>query len=122
MIPSSREPEAKEAVAAVEVMSCQAGTGFHRKADTIAREEPLEVRVRGQSIVVTMRTPGNDRELAAGFLFTEGIIHRQSDVIDIAPCRQSDRPENVLNVFLASGVDVDFERLTRHVFASSSCG
>lgn len=90
--------------------------------DALAREEPLEIRVRGRSIAVTMRTPGNDRELAAGFLFTEGIIRGRGDVIEIAPCLQSDCPENVLNVFLASGVAVDFERLTRHVFASSSCG
>ncbi len=88
----------------------------------LAREEPLEIRVRGKAVAVTMRTPGHDRELAAGFLLTEGIIKKSADVVEIAPCLQSENPENTLNVFLAPSVEVDFERLTRHVFASSSCG
>jgi FdhD protein len=113
---------AAEVVAAVEVLDCRAGARSQRKEDTLAREEPLEIRIRGRSIAVTMRTPGNDRELAAGFLFTEGIIHQRRDVIDIAPCLQSDCPENVLNVVLAPALEVDFQRLTRHVFATSSCG
>ncbi len=90
--------------------------------DTLAREEPLEIRVKGRSIAVTMRTPGLDRELVAGFLLTEGVINKRSDVIEIAPCRGSDDPENVLNVFLSPSIKIDFSRLTRHVFASSSCG
>jgi len=90
--------------------------------DAVAREEPLEIRVRGQSVAVTMRTPGHDRELAAGFLLTEGLIQRREQIIEIAPCLESDTPENTLNVFLPSGVEIDFKSLTRHVFASSSCG
>jgi FdhD protein len=90
--------------------------------DTLAREEPLEIRVRGKSVAITMRTPGQDRELAAGFLLSEGMVHRASDIVEIAPCRESTDPENVLNIFLSSGVQVDFDRLTRHVFATSSCG
>ena len=85
-------------------------------------EEPLEIRVRGQGIAVTMRTPGDDRELAAGFLLTEGIIQKREQIVEIAACLQSEVPENTLNVFLAPTVTVDFKRLTRHVFASSSCG
>ncbi|HEX4645287.1 MAG TPA: formate dehydrogenase accessory sulfurtransferase FdhD, partial [Verrucomicrobiae bacterium] len=87
-------------------------------------EEPLEIRVRGKSVAVTMRTPGHDHELAAGFLFTEGIINRRGDVTEIAYCQQGRlaNDENTLNVFLAPSVEVDFDRLTRHVFASSSCG
>ncbi len=71
-----------------------------------------------------MRTPGHDHELAAGFLFTEGLIPRRTDVTAIAPCEQGDSTnfENILNVFLAPSVSVDFKQLTRHVFASSSCG
>jgi FdhD protein len=91
-------------------------------ADTLAREEPLEIRVRGRSIAVTMRTPGHDRELAAGFLFTESLIHGPDDIVEMGPCLQGDAPENTLNVFLSPAVEVDFERLTRHVFATSSCG
>jgi len=92
--------------------------------DTLAAEEPLEIRVRGRSVAVTMRTPGHDAELAAGFLLTEGVIRRAEDVLDIAPCAATDADShgNVLNVFLAPSVEVDFASLTRHVFASSSCG
>lgn len=100
-----------------------AGTGKPETcADTVAREEPLEIRVRGRSIAVTMRTPGHDRELAAGFLFTEGLIHGPNDIVEMGPCLQSEVPENTLNVFLSPAIKVDFELLTRHVFASSSCG
>jgi FdhD protein len=95
-----------------------------RQADQVAREEPLEIRVRGQSVAVTMRTPGHDDELAAGFLTTEGILRQPGDVIEITHCRLGEAADyqNVLNVFLAPGVEVDFKQLTRHVFASSSCG
>ena len=92
------------------------------QADALAREEPLEIRVRGRSVAVTMRTPGNDRELAAGFLLSEGLIRKRADILEIAPCRESSVPENTLNIFLAPAVEVDFDQLTRHVFASSSCG
>jgi len=93
-----------------------------RHSDILAREEPLEIRVRGRSIAVTMRTPGHDRELAAGFLFTEGLIHNPHEIVEMGPCLQGDAPENTLNVFISPAVEVDFERLTRHVFATSSCG
>jgi len=69
-----------------------------------------------------MRTPGDDRELAAGFLLTEGIIHRRADVAEIGNCLTADEPENTLNVFLAPSVKVNFKRLARNVFATSSCG
>ena len=81
----------------------------------------MEIRVRGRSIAITMRTPGNDDELAAGFLLTEGVIGAPGDVVRIEPCT-SDEQDNVVNVTLAPEVSVDFERLTRHVFTSSSCG
>src|SRR3954466_1933127 len=89
--------------------------------DELAIEEPLEIRVRGRAISVTMRTPGHDAELAAGFLLSEGIVRTSRDVLKIEPC---DRNEdgNLVNVLLAAEVPVDFEKLTRHVFASSSCG
>lgn len=92
-----------------------------RASDAVAREEPLEIRVRGRAISVTMRTPGHDDELAAGFLLSEGLIRTKSDVLRIEPCRRNDAG-NVLNVQLAPDVPVDFDKLTRHVFASSSCG
>src|SRR3954465_1117746 len=89
--------------------------------DELAREEPLEIRVRGRAVSVTMRTPGHDEELAAGFLLTEGIVRRREDVLRVEHCDRNESG-NLLNVLLAPEVPVDFERLTRHVFASSSCG
>ena len=89
--------------------------------DALAIEEPLEIRVRGRAVSVTMRTPGHDDELATGFLLSEGIIARSEDVVRVEPCDRADGG-NVVNVVLEPTVHVDFDRLTRHVFASSSCG
>ena len=89
--------------------------------DELAPEEPLEIRVRGRPVSVTMRTPGHDEELAVGFLLTEGLVRRREDVLRVEPCGRNEEG-NLLNVVLAPEVHVDFERLTRHVFASSSCG
>jgi FdhD protein len=89
--------------------------------DELAEEEPLEIRVKGRAVSVTLRTPGHDEELAAGFLLTEGIIGDRADVLGIDPCAHA-RGGNVVNVVLAPEAKVDFERLTRHVFTSSSCG
>ncbi len=118
-----RETGGAESVAA-EILRCGAGRKAKREIDQLAKEEPLEIRVRGRSVAVTMRTPGHDMELAAGFLLTEGLIRQRSDVLEMAYCRQGEAVdyENTLNVFLSPSVKVDFERLTRHVFASSSCG
>ena len=90
-------------------------------ADRLAPEEPLEIRVDSRSVSVTMRTPGHDPELAVGFLVTEGIIRRRDEVRDIRTSPRN-RAGNVVDVLLAPEVQVDFARLTRHVFASSSCG
>lgn len=94
------------------------------RPDALAVEEPLEIRVGGRSVAVVMRTPGHDRELAAGFLLTEGILRRREDVIDMVYCRgETPTPEqNVLDVLPAPGVRLDLAQLTRHVFTSSSCG
>ncbi len=92
--------------------------------DELALEEPLEIRVRGRGIAITMRTPGppgSDDELAAGFLVTEAVVKHRRDIARIDPCvRAADG--NIINVFLAPHVELDEQRLTRHVFASSSCG
>ena len=100
------------------------GKAPRHTSDSVASEEPLEIRIRGRSIAVTMRTPGHDAELVAGFLLTEGILAKSSDIISIAPCKATDADSaaNVINVFLSPKVKVDFDQLTRHVFASSSCG
>lgn len=89
--------------------------------DELAVEEPLEVRVRNRAVSVTMRTPGHDDELAVGFLLSEGLIRSADDIARVDPCVRT--PDgNIINVTLAPHVTVDFDKLTRHVFASSSCG
>jgi FdhD protein len=97
------------------------GGSSKRKVDRLAVEEPLEVRVNTRSISITMRTPGHDPELAAGFLVTEGLIHNRSEIEDIRSYSRNEEG-NVVDVFLLPHVKLDFARLTRHVFASSSCG
>ena len=95
--------------------------GSRRGIDELAVEEPLQIRVDTRPFVVTMRTPGNDNELAAGFLFTEGLIRSAQDLRDIWLNRRN-RFGNSLDVFLAPDVSIRFERTARHGFASSSCG
>ena len=99
--------------------------------DVLAVEEPLEIRLgvpgRGKhkAISVTMRTPGHDFALAAGFLFTEGILKSSSQITKIHHCGIPARGRNVRNtvvVELAPNVEVDFERLKRNFYTTSSCG
>ena len=89
--------------------------------DAVAMEEPLELRVDSRSVAVLMRTPGHDEELAAGFLLTEGVITSARDLLSVKR-HPRNREGNVLDVFLAEGVSYDPGRLTRNVFAASSCG
>jgi FdhD protein len=123
MTDADREPR-NLATATVNLWRWSADESAKPDTDSLAGEEPLEIRVRGKSVAVTMRTPGNDAELAVGFLLSEGVIRSRSDILEIAPCQQGEAADrgNILNVFLSSSVEFDFEKLTRHVFASSSCG
>ncbi len=100
------------------------GAAGATQEDVVAAEEPLELRVAGHSVAVVMRTPGHDRELAAGFLVTEGLIRHRDEIVDLVYCRggAAEPEENILDVLLAPGVNVDFARLSRNVFTSSSCG
>ena len=103
------------------------------ESDALAVEEPLEIRLgftendrpTHKSISITMRTPGDDFELAAGFLFTEGIIESAAQINKIGYCGVSKKVENRRNtvrVDLRSDVKIDFKRLERHFYTSSSCG
>ncbi|HEX3870254.1 MAG TPA: formate dehydrogenase accessory sulfurtransferase FdhD [Pirellulales bacterium] len=109
------------------------GTAHSQWRDTLAVEEPLEIRVAfrdssaevQKSISITMRTPGNDFELACGFLFTEGIVRRAEDVASVRHCGPgvgASSLQNVVRVELAADVQVDLKRLERHFYTSSSCG
>lgn len=90
--------------------------------DPIAVEEPLELRVEGRAIAVTMRTPGHDVELAAGFLLSEGVIDGADDLAAIGPVGPTG---NVIDCRLAAGVEAHreaIERATRAVAGTSACG
>ena len=94
--------------------------------DRVAIEEPLEIRLgytahgerRTSSVSITMRTPCDDEDLAAGFLFCEGIIRSRDDIAIVKPCRG----DNTVRVELEDEVAVDLERLQRHFYTTSSCG
>ena len=92
-----------------------------RCRDDLAIEEPLEIRLDTQPVTVTMRTPGHDKELAAGFLLSEAIVKCREDIRALQPYARN-RDGNVLDVFLNPSAQFDPKRLTRHFFASSSCG
>jgi FdhD protein len=103
-----------------------------RQNDSLAVEEPLEIRLGfyengkpvHRAISITMRTPGNDFELAAGFLFTEGIVKSPDEIADIKFCgaETSESATNTVRVDLRKGIAVDLEKLKRHFYTSSSCG
>ena len=93
----------------------QAGDSRVEDQDLVAVEEPLQIRIGRRNISVTMRTPGQDAELAAGFLFSEGIL-RPGQIAKIA-CIQ-----NTATVTLAPGVELDDSALQRNFYMTSSCG
>jgi FdhD protein len=100
------------------------------RPDTLATEEPMEIRLltggERQTVAVTMRTPGADFELAAGFLYGEGIIKNSEDIARISYCVDSDldaaQQYNIVNVELRGGREYDLRPLERHFYTSSACG
>ncbi|HXP71071.1 MAG TPA: formate dehydrogenase accessory sulfurtransferase FdhD [Candidatus Dormibacteraeota bacterium] len=95
-----------------------------RKDDFLAAEEPLEIRIGESPLSVTMRTPGHDVELAAGFLFTEGLVQRREQIVALESVTGDNdgKRGNVVRAELSSEALPDFEKLRRHFFAASSCG
>ncbi len=120
--PHTSSPEADAATSRTTgVVRWRRGEEPTESPDEVALEEPLEIRVRGRSFSVTMRTPGHDAELAAGFLLTESLVRERRDILRIDPCLRV--PDgNIINVFLAPHIELDLDRHARRVFASSSCG
>ena len=99
--------------------------GKQQETDPVTVEEPLEIRVGGQTIAVTMRTPGNDFELAAGFLATEGVVSRREEIVRIEHCREVRSPEEEGNVVLVRTVApaaAALDRARRILLTTSSCG
>lgn len=97
---------------------------FRRKDDYLAAEEPLEIRVGTDPLSVTMRTPGHDLELAAGFLFTEGIVCSGDQIVSLQPGVSGDNLNvgNLVQAELVPEAIPDLSKLQRHFFAASSCG
>jgi FdhD protein len=99
-----------------------------RIIDIVAAEEPLGIRIaywfkesqQTESLALTMRTPGHDRELAAGLLLSEGIVRRREDIVEIRPLGTD--PSNEVVVALAPSVEVETWRLNRNTFINASCG
>ncbi len=126
-------PRPAPSVRAVAV-SRHTGSEVHGDVDSLVAEEPLEIRLVhdddsgkrvARSISVTMRTPGDDLELAAGFLATEAIVRSASDIERLRHCGPpvyADGTNNVVEVTLAPGARVDVARLSRNFYTSSSCG
>jgi FdhD protein len=97
---------------------------LRRKDDYLAGEEPLEIRIGEHPLSVTMRTPGHDLELAAGFLFTEGLVRWREQILKLETAIPNGTPNmgNVVEVELTPDAEPDFEKMRRHFFAASSCG
>ena len=127
------------ALSQIAVRRVVAGAVTEDSPDVLAVEEPLEIRLgfsngTHRAISITMRTPGDDGELAAGFLFTEGILTSPDQIKQIRHCglkigkatstldRAAALNSNTIRVDLNDGVGVDFKRLERHFYTSSSCG
>jgi FdhD protein len=96
------------------------------RPDTLVAEEPLEIRVAGRPLTVTMRTPGQDFDLAAGFLLTEGLVRRADQVAGIRYCAgardDGANTYNVVDVVLSPGVPTPAPSLERNFYTTSSCG
>ena len=103
------------------------------KQDVLAIEDPLQIRLtwdwkgqrRGKDVAITMRTPGHDTELAAGFLFSEGILRSADQILRIGhthPVSSGNGKRNSVTIDLRPGIDCDLQRLERNFYVSSSCG
>ncbi len=113
-----------------EIIRVRDGGDFASENDLLACEEPLEIRLglveNGRAIhravSITMRTPGNDFELAAGFLFTENILRTPNQIKALKHCGKFPNNQNTVRVDLAENVEIDFKKLERNFYTTSSCG
>jgi FdhD protein len=100
--------------------------GRSERSDTLVAEEPLELRVGGRPVSVTMRTPGDDFDLVAGFLVTEGVVLAAADVAVLRYCAGADddgaNTYNVIDAVLAPGIELPDLAVTRNFYTTSSCG
>src|SRR2546427_9603174 len=125
-----RHPAAEgnvKGVARREVRRVASGVLQGATDDDVVAEEPLEVRAQGETLAITMRTPGADRELAVGFLFAEGVIASRDDVGRVSHCGRPDQEGygNTIDVVPGPGISLDIERLSatrRGTITSAACG
>ena len=107
----------------IEIVRLEAGERQLGVQDEVAVEEPLEIRIEGYPVAVVMRTPGHDRELAAGFVLTEGIVRESKEIFEITSCLTTEgTSDNVVSIVLTDPERFDAAKLSRHIFSSSSCG
>jgi FdhD protein len=114
-------------IARREVRKFSQGVLREPEPDEVVAEEPLEIRAQGETLAVTMRTPGADRELAVGFLFSEGVIGSRDDVGSVSHCGRPDREGfgNVIDVVAAPGFLMEIEKLSatrRGTITTAACG
>ena len=122
-MPDDRLPVARAAVTTTRMVRLPAGAPAESREDQLAVEEPIEIRIGGTPTTVIMRTPGHDEELARGFLFTEGLIHRAEDLLSVTR-PAAEKPEevgNLLDVEVAPPL-VTRKPFSSNFYASSSCG
>ncbi len=109
-----------------QIQRISADNSYESANDTLAVEEPLEIRIgygkEHRAISITMRTPGNDAELAAGFLFTEGILESKTQIKSIKHCGKFPNNQNTIRIDLTENTTVDFNKLERNFYTTSSCG
>lgn len=96
--------------------------GSRTVSDSLAEEEPIEIRVGGEAIAVLMRTPGDDVDLVRGFALTEGMLLRPDELIDVRPTGRDPKDEGRFEMVLADGVHIDPAQFKRNLYATSSCG
>jgi len=121
MLPSP-SPVKEHGIGSGQIIRRKEDGSFEYHRDDLTIEEPLEIRIGQKTVATTMRTPGHDEELAAGFLVSEGILRRRDQVGGFSrPAEVRDR-ENIITVHLANGVKVKFASAKRFGTISSSCG
>ncbi|MCY4436056.1 MAG: formate dehydrogenase accessory sulfurtransferase FdhD [Chloroflexi bacterium] len=120
----ARTDTAKQAATSQWEVTRVSTAGVATSPDVLAREEPLEIRVNGQSIAVTMRTPGNDEELAAGFLWTERLIAHPAALLSVGHCpgKTEEERDNIVLAYVNGVGDLIEAGWQRNFSATSSCG
>ena len=112
----------RQGIGAGSIIRRKEGGDYECVTDEVAIEQPLEIRIASQAMAVTMRTPGHDEELAAGFLLSEAIVRKRADLRAIAPCTLPASRGNVINLELAPSIKFSPAATQRFGTISTSCG